>query len=426
MKKISKKIAKIITPLTICAGCSALIPATSCGTPMYHDIHHIAPYLHEITYDDYRYDSEYETTKEAEAFGCSSVRKGNFYGRNFDYVYNDTPEFVVHMKANEEKHRFASLGVATHFGLREGKVNVNAYDKQLELVPNLTLDGINENGVICSTNVVSMEAKLPDSDFIPETHPNDPNYQDLHMLFIPRFVLDNATSVDDAVNKLNARNIMGNLNDELFLHVMIADKNETRIIEFVPTTKTDKHFSLEQKVCNETDKLPIMTNHYLNHNSKVFTNDKRFGLERYEILKTYRSFANSFEDMQALLKKVKFSQAYEYGHNAVPYNAQSSDVPPISGDLNSEWYSETVSQSEMPDDNKSYAEWKAFADATYTELKKAYWDIREKELRSTDNHPYWQTTHNSTYDITTGRLEIIVQEEYTKIYRFKLDLKNTL
>ena len=58
---------------------------------IYSDIKKIAPYLYEITYSDYREDLNNETHSDMEVFGCSSVKNGNFYGRNFDYIFNDTP-----------------------------------------------------------------------------------------------------------------------------------------------------------------------------------------------------------------------------------------------------------------------------------------------------------------------------------------------
>ncbi|MCQ3915240.1 MAG: carcinine hydrolase/isopenicillin-N N-acyltransferase family protein [Mycoplasmoidaceae bacterium] len=332
MKKKSRKLAKIIAPIALASGCLAAIPTTGCSnTAMYHYDRKLGDYIHEITYDDYRFDSDYETTKETEAFGCSSVRCGNFYGRNFDYVYNDTPEFIIHVKADPAKKRYASLGVATHFGLREDKLNAGKYDKQLELIPNLTLDGINENGVICSSNVVSMEPKTSD-DVIPQTHPGDPSYRDLHMLFIPRFVLDNATSAEDAVNKLKTRNIMGNLNDKLFLHIMIADANETRIIEFMQTSDSGNHFGINEKIFKKSE-VPIMTNYYCNVEAE-FVNDEKFGKERYEILNTYKGEATSMEGMAALMERVKFSQAYDDHDNAVPLGITSSDGKV--GDITSE------------------------------------------------------------------------------------------
>lgn len=233
MKRKNKNLSKIVSPIALVSGCLCGASATSCSNAsMYQYQGKIADYLHEITYDDYRYDSNYETIDEAEAFGCSSVRCGNIYGRNFDYIYNDTPEFIVHVKENKNKNRHASIAIATHFGLRENKLVAGKYDKQLELIPNLTMDGINDAGVVCSSNVVSMESNL-NGTINPETRPGE-GLQELHVLFIPRYVLDNANSAEDAVNKLkNNINIVGNLKNQFYIHVMIADKIKHILLSFL-------------------------------------------------------------------------------------------------------------------------------------------------------------------------------------------------
>lgn len=41
---------------------------------------------------------------------CSSVRNGNFYGRNYDWYYNKNTTFVVHNRSRQG--RYESIGVA--------------------------------------------------------------------------------------------------------------------------------------------------------------------------------------------------------------------------------------------------------------------------------------------------------------------------
>lgn len=385
---------------------------------MYHDLKHIAPYLHEIVYDDYRKDTEYETTKEAEAFGCSSVRCGDYYGRNFDYVYNDTPEFVVRVKANEKLQRHESIGIATHFGLREKKLLNGQYHKQLELVPNLTLDGINDAGVICSTNVVSMEpnqVEIAGQKVIPETNPGK---EDLHVLFIPRFVLDNANSVDDAVNKLKQMNIMGNLNNEMNIHTMIADKNKTVVVEFFHLKGSNhNHFDVVEQT--KVGKEAIMTNHYLN-NGDNFVNDEKFGNERLAILqKGYDSYSPNptFDGMVDLMKTVKFSKAYQEGKEKQPMQP-SDDLDKLN---TREWYSEKVKQTEIANYDESSAKWQEIF-AKMAQLKIDY----QHKIREEAKHDFWITTHNTTYhwDWTNndGLLSVIVQEQYNHNYQYHIKI----
>ncbi|MCQ3908137.1 MAG: carcinine hydrolase/isopenicillin-N N-acyltransferase family protein [Mycoplasmoidaceae bacterium] len=289
MKKKSKNLAKIIAPVALATGCLGILPVTSCSK-MYTKPVKVADYLHEITYNDYREDTKLETIDEGRNFGCSSVRCGNFYGRNFDYVYNDTPEFIAHVKANKKKHRHESIAVCTHFGLRENKLNAGKYKRELELIPNLTMDGINDAGVICSSNVVSMEPNSETATIIPETQPGKENAKQLHVLFIPRYILDNANSAKDAVDLLSDENlnIKGNLNNKMNIHVMIADKNETYIVEFFRKKgSANNHFDVvaQQKSDSIDNPTTIMTNYYCNMSDAAFTNDEKFGVERYEMLK---------------------------------------------------------------------------------------------------------------------------------------------
>ena len=313
MKKKNKKLSKIIAPVALAAGCLATLPATSCG--MHSSVKHIAPYLHEITYDDYTYDKDFVTTKEAEAFGCSSVRNGNFYGRNFDYVFNDTPEFVVRVKANKKKNRHASIGIATHFGLRESKLLKGEYKKQLELVPNITLDGINDAGVICSHNVVSMEH----GDIGEGTNPGA---EKLHMLFIPRFVLDNASSVDEAVKLIKERNIVGNLGGKHYLHIMeeiITNLAEGKLVERL------LHHEDGKAVEKKEDLKFCKKQRYIARNNAAFMSLENI-LDDYIALDGYAAPCVATSDVEEVEAEVKTLKVIENGQviiirEGVRYNA---------------------------------------------------------------------------------------------------------
>lgn len=443
-----KKIWKLLTTLTVpTLGVMTMASMSSCTNKMYHGFKTKAPYLHELTFDDYAYDSEFVTTKEAEAFGCSSVRNGNFYGRNFDYVFNDTPEFVVRVKANKEKHRHESIGIAIHFGLRENKLLKNEYNEQLDLVPNITLDGINDAGVICSHNVVSMEpdkidpeTKVPAVD--PQTNPDDETAFQLHQLFVPRYILDNADNVDHAVRLLKGEggaqpiNIKGDLNGSHHLHIMIAGKGEdgkpkTVIVEFFSTSNDVDHFEVvvEEKKENSDQEygLPIMTNFYVNNGDNddtYFSNNQKNGDERYAILKAGYATSDSFAGMEALMKQVMYSRAYRYAHNRVPMYIDWEDTEAhitYKGDLTSEWYSEFVDYKELykEEGGKPTFDWNSYL----TELalfKQDYWNARILDVRNPPEAKFWQTTHNSTYDMETKHLRVTVQEQYEVYFDYYL------
>lgn len=419
MRKIWKLLTtSIISTMGVLPMATSL---TSCSK-MFHYVEQIAPYLHQIEYDDYREDVNYETIEEAEAFGCSSVRNGNFYGRNFDYVYNDTPEFIVRVKANAKTGRHESIAVATHFGLREQKLLDGKYNKQLELIPNLTMDGINDAGVICSSNVVSLEPNGETGVQIPETHPNNKNAKDLHVLFIVRYVLDHASSAKNAVDLLcdENLNIMGNLKKEMNLHCMIADKDETYVVEFFRKKgSTHNHFDVVwEKKENKTQIDQIMTNYYcnVNENTANFINYEKFGDERYHILQSGYATANTFDGMFSLMQDVKFSIAYsKTGHTPIPGIIEGGVWS------TTEWYSEKIRQDLLAlyDKSKSQDEQEGALGEAIKALE-ATKDAYPEKKREDANPAFWITTHNSTYDISEKLLQVVVQEDYQHKYIFRL------
>ena len=380
MSKISKVITIIIMIVAFGAvAASVALPLIEQSRKIYTRPKYIAPYLYEISYKDYIYDTEEVTHEAMEAFGCSSVRNGNFYGRNFDYIFNDTPEFVVHVAATEDRH--ASIGVATHYGLRESSMQKNEYDKQLELIPNLTMDGINDAGVIASINVV------PGKEDVGDFTGTNPEGEPLPAAFMVRYVLDNADSADKAVELLKARNISGTAVNDMYLHIMIADPDKTYVGEFI-----NNEFVVEEKTGDEQ----IMTNFY---NNLPELTEHAAGVERYNILKANYNEGTSMVGMRNLLARVKYSNAYNY-----------STEP---------WYSEIIPQSMIGelDTNPEFAK---YAIETFNNVCKDYWNYISNDIRQPANTTFWHTTHNSIYDIEKKQLRLTVQENYSDYFDFYL------
>lgn len=375
MKKFLLKIViLIITACLIFLGCAKFVK-----NEKYYDLKKIRPYLYEISFDDYKADTKLESLTNVEDFACSSVKNGDFYGRNFDFIFNDVPEFVVKVKAKKDRH--ASIGIGMISGIHEGDNIENQYIERLELLPNAMLDGINDCGVICSDNVV------PKEDVAPITGTN-PNGEKLHISLIVRYVLDNASSADEAVKLLKARNIYGDLGENYNLHFMIADKNKTYIVEFI-----DNKLVAEEKIGNEQ----IMTNYYANL-SKLTENSA--GVERYNILKENYNEGNSFDGMWKLMQRVKYSNIYQF-------NSKTN------------WYSEFLPQSSIGNLDNGKIDEETMK--MYDQIRKDYWEAIKKEQRNPANLSFWITTHNSIYDIEQKKLRVTVQEDYNKYYEYYLD-----
>lgn len=268
-----------------------VVMLASCGknNKMYEYKGSIAPYLHEINYTDYREDTEHHSASSDEVSGCSSVRNGNFVGRNLDLVYDYCPEFIVRVEANE--NHYASLAVACHSGLREDILLNGKYDKELELVPNHTYDGINENGVYCNVNVVSAE----DTGELTGTNPQAKD--SVYLPFLVRYVLDHSTSADHAVQLIKDANIYGKIMT-FNSHYMICDKDKTYIVEFI-----DNKPVVKEKTGNQQ----VMTNYY--HNMDKI-NEHAMGVERYQTLQANYASGDSMDGMFKLMQMVQYSKMY--------------------------------------------------------------------------------------------------------------------
>lgn len=169
MKKLKKYF--IITAILLCATvCRA---ADALDLPMYESMQVVkdsSGYLYEAYYPANRMEGYVAANVivrklfTAPQASCSSVRKGNLYGRNFDYVYNQTPDTVIHTPAGNGSYATMLMdgGVfETHTKMTKARLDeilAGAKPNEIEtyllqLLPYIVVDGINEKGVICNINV---------------------------------------------------------------------------------------------------------------------------------------------------------------------------------------------------------------------------------------------------------------------------------
>ena len=357
----------------------------------------LADYLYYLEYTDYAFDpATGENIKTG--FACSSVRNGNFYGRNLDLDYANVPEFVIKVAAKESEGRYASIGLAAMFEFKADEVD-KLSEAQLLVLPNMTFDGINENGVVMNSNV----APAVDLDFatLLSTNYGKPR---IHVMAVVRYVLDHAKSAAHGVELLKNMDIYGGYGTWWGIHWMLADEKETYIIECIDG---------ELVARNDTDN--IMTNFYVNYAPKTLyakhvaqTGQKvagkiykgfpiltphACGVERYAILKEhYEEGGKSAEGMAHLMERVKYTLTYE-------------------ADTNPFWYTEytegnlTIAHSPM--DFK-------------TDIQS---NIDTYKLHDRNIHPdnFWQTWHTAVYDFANRTLRLNIQEDYSKHYDFKLN-----
>lgn len=350
-----------------------------------YTIQKIQDYLYYINYDELNYETGIEfclNRFNPVPGACSAIRKGNFYGRNYDWYYDENATFIINRKATSGK--FASIGVAS--GLITDEVaNSGEYNELYDYLPFITLDGINENGVVCNINV------LPELDAKGHTTGTNPGQQDVPMACLVRCILDDAASADDAIYKIQHNyNIIAPNSERVSseMHFMIADENKTYVVEFVNNSPV----IIEQFVDNK----PIMTNFYLTgyDGTRTSLTPYAMGIERQEVLSDGFDDVATMDDMSDLMKSVFYTKAYSVLEDPI-------------------WYSEFSGQYQTFGNLTK--------DSTPEEYAPLMTYVRNLFTSRQRDGSTWQTVHSSVYDIEHKKLNIIVQENNNK-YQFVLNV----
>ena len=350
----------------------------------------IADYLYEFEAEGYG--TEAPTTLLTNGgpvtFGCSAVRNGNFYGRNLDLNINELCEFIVRTKATETR-KHASIGVSNPVfpTITNEKVQAGLTEEELNFIPWMTMDGINDAGLVCNINVVNMYDI--EKNLHAHTNPGKPQIMVMNLV---RALLDNCGSVAEAKEFINSHDITpipAELGEMWDGHIMIADADNTVIAEFTGEKGSEVKFI-------ETN---IMTNFY-NHLYEAAGDypPHACGVERYDILKANYEGSNTMQGMWELMKKVQYTQAYK------------ESVEPF-------WCSEHIDG--VPGADISWTKEQILHEAEIQKMLKAY-KVYEQTGEYKPEDGMWFTAHNSVYDIANRTLWVTVREKYEKHYEFKL------
>lgn len=326
----------------------------------------VADMLYEVTFDDYPNEIPPATAYDQMTgdMACSSVRNGGFVGRNFDYYMNQCPTFVIHTTA--KKGRYATISVGRLAKTDSEMVEAGLSQEKLDLLPWFLLDGMNEKGLVVNSNVVYKA----DWGEVPHTGTN-PKAPELNSLFIIRPLLDYCATVDEAVEYLKNYNITAMGSEFMDLHFMISDTEKTCVLEIINN----------EMVVREQN---IMTNYFLNKDEIPEHPD---GIERMQILREHYDEGNTMEGMYHLMQRVKYTNLYCASNG---------------------WYSElglTYEQLQNVSEESKY-----YLQMMQMEFVDELEYIKENGFR--ENTDWWDTTHNSIYDINNGKLWITVHERY--------------
>ena len=371
-KQISFLFAMVIAvALGMLTGCSEK-PAEN--TSWHSELEKVADYLYEVSYSDIDDDLIPLISYSSRAFldvkgACSSVRNGNFHGRNLDLFFNDMCETVVHVAKSEK--RFASLAVCGGISELTPEVMDSIPEELYSVIPLVVIDGINENGVTFNINVVPGD----DTALVTGTNPKG---KKLACFLAGRYILDHAESAAHAVKLLEEHNMLGSFG-HYGLHYMISDEKETYIVEFVDNKQVCYR---GEPVCNSN----IMTNLFSTKLPEITPNSS--GVERYALLKEHYDEGGTLDGMSQLMQRVRYTQAYDV--NTDPF-----------------WYSEFVGNGLTIDSPHE----------ALMENAQASIDCWRRKERGIG---FWQTVNTSVYDIAGRKLRLYIQENYDKHYDFEL------
>lgn len=418
----------------------AAVTGTSCSKGGHTQPKCIAPYLYELSYNDYVWDENEETIAVPEgsvsynAGGCVALHKGNLFARNFDNPRHTMPDFVVHMAAKNGRH--ASLGMCEYNSmhtkdLEEGKVTQH----QLDVLPTHTADGINDCGVCISSNLT----RVGEGD---EVDQNVEGRKRVNMCFIPRLVLDKASSAKEAVDLIKNVNACGivHMNEEDPFHAdtieyLISDPNETYCVYFYNNeTRFIKLEGKEQMISNfMKEKNPTMTK-FGDEPGKGYSEEidpdthlhKGYlnyagGIERYARVENQYDNITDASTMREAMKGSRFSNLYNWDE-WLKFSDESEEYPWDA--INGFWMSDVFTQQQL----NAWANKDKSSDY-YNEAKevvdnlKALMPIAIQGFISGyrgDDFPCLITYHLSIYDMEKRTLEINAQENYDYTYTFHL------
>jgi hypothetical protein len=366
---------------------------------VYAAIRRVTDYAYDIDYlgVDYDYAKEYFLQHAPfNSAGCSAIAVGTLVGRNLDWHYDNVANFVVHTPG--------VVGVAGGLNaLTKDMVDSGDYNEAYKILPFYLQDGYNSSKLFAEMNVVPAVG-------CNVTVPTIEKRDSICAIMLVRYILDNFTSVDAAVDYLQKYVEIYNpttlIDMGYELHFLLRDNTKAEVIEFVDG---------EIKVINSY----ILTNFHLygvtpDLIGKVYTPytalNGQFateqGIERYgQGLERYNILAEAVildkEDMRNIMSQVKFSKAYT---NSLGTNF---------------WYSEFVGLSAdgtVDIDVDTPADKQYFVDRIND--YKTKWTNRDR-----NNPEVWHTTHMCIYDFEGNPSIEIRFQESDSAYIFQQDYR---
>lgn len=228
------------------------------------------------------------------AFSAKSVNGDSLVGRNYDFAYDNPNQYSpILIVENHPKNAYSSISIVdlSFLGYNSTHLPDNFFNDVNLLGAILApMDGMNEKGVFIGVLGVPGHPTMQNTtkDKVATTS-------------IMRIVLDNCSSVDDAVMTFKKYDIQDiTAMENMSYHYFISDsKGDSAIIEFENNT-----INVIKKDSN--DSYQVLTNHYISNNSQNADFGNVDSVGRYNTIKealdnyngslTYDEAANILDD----------------------------------------------------------------------------------------------------------------------------------
>ena len=401
MRSYNSRRLLLLSSLSLLSGCLVFSPdpigdiaARYQGAVEYGAITKHNDYLYELEVKGYDYDRMEKGLKRLKfvaAWACAGCRNGNFQGRNFDWLADETVEYVLRTPACVDKdgrRRHATLGVAAPIDVGLGVPAKPDHPEQWGILPFFTMDGVNDAGLVAQVNVVpDMDCGLWDGKnrrctVQEETDADGNPKKPLSYIIVVRTILDYCSTVEEAIALIQGRNVWGM--PGLECHFLVSDAKGSAVIEFV----NNKTVVLRGQ--------EVMTNFYVSEWKRVGQHTPHaFGIERYRYLTEGKEKVDSVEKMMEHMKKAWYSQIYFPGNEA-------RFASEMNGDFSAEGFGDMT----------------IFADPA---RRQACFDWYRTQMfkKGPFSAGAWQTMHCSVYDLVNRTLRICVKEN-DEPFDFKL------
>jgi len=376
---IMNRLIGFVCLLMVCIGCTKQKGVYSThGKP-----ERVADYLYEITYTDYdiiagdRYARTLNSVSRGAA--CTVVRNRNLVGRNYDYLYSEMAEFVIHVPAAEG--RYASIGIASSlFELTPEVTENDPYGQYFDILPFVTVDGMNEKGVYCSVNMVHGEFGYK------TTGTNPGASTTLYACFAVRYVLDHCATAEEACRALESVNIvfMEALGE---FHFFVADRTESWVVEVF-----DNKLRCRRWDENVLTNFYVLTDGYMADRT---LDAEPEGTERYDYVREHYDELTTKDAVARLMGYLRYSKSYDLEN--VPF-----------------WYSEYYGEKCDAGTIDRFMPKEQYADFIKKDCD-AFKSAKRDYLLG-----FWVTTHTSIYDLENLTLRVYSQENYDEHYDFRL------